>query len=197
MYCSKCGQAIGSQTFCPNCGTPTGVPRVPGMPYPYMGGRIARHLRTLGILWIVFAVYMVLHWLLILPLLSGVLNGHAQWFAGPNNFVYPFHFGGWLIHFIAVAVIVRAILSLAVGVALLTRQPWGRIYAIVIAFLTLLKPFLGTILAIYTLWVLLCHNSGVEYDQIVLAGEVGRPAYPGVPPAPPVPPAPGMPSPRI
>lgn len=191
MYCSKCGQAIGSQTFCPNCGTPTGVPQAAGAPYltriPYMGGRVARHLRTLGILWIVFAVYLVLHWLLILPFLNGLLNGHAGWFAGSNNLVFPF-FGGWLIHFIAAVVIVRAILSIAVGVALLTRQPWGRIYAIVIAFLTLLKPFLGTILAIYTLWVLLCHNSGVEYDQIVLTGDAS-PMYPGVPPVPPVPPA--------
>jgi hypothetical protein len=192
MYCSKCGQPIGSQPFCPSCGTPTGIASpAPGMSV-YYGGRVARHLRTLGILWVVFAVYMVLHWLLVLPFLHAFLGNRNPWMADSNPWMYGFHPGGWLLHMIAVVVIVRAILSLGVGIALLTRQPWGRIYAIVIAILTLLKPFLGTILAIYTLWVLLCRNAGMEYDQIVLSGDPGRPIYPGAPPPPP-----GAPGPRI
>jgi hypothetical protein len=36
----------------------------------------------------------------------------------------------------------------------------------VAAFLTLVRPLLGTSLAIYTLWVLLPGASGQEYDQI-------------------------------
>lgn len=197
MYCSKCGQPIGSRPLCPSCGTPTGIAgTAPGMPF-YYGGRVVRHLRTLGVLWIVFAAYVVLHWLLVLPFLHAVFGNRNPWMAGSNPWMYGFHPGGWLLHVIAVTIVVRAILSLGVGIALLTRQPWGRIYAIVIAVLTLLKPFLGTILAIYTLWVLLCRNAGSEYDQIVLSGDVGRPIYPGVPPPPPVPPVPGAPDPRI
>ena len=38
--------------------------------------------------------------------------------------------------------------------------------AIVCAFLTLIRPFLGTALAIYTLWVLLPSASGQEYEQL-------------------------------
>ena len=66
-------------------------------------------------------------------------------------------------------VFVRAILSLAVGFALLTRQSGGRVFAIVIAILTLIKPLLGTLLAIYTLWVLLGRNAGPDYNRMALS----------------------------
>lgn len=178
MYCSQCGQAVGAQPNCPNCGAPTGVtgvipPPVPGpvptgyprvVPLAY--SRIARHVQTLSILWIVFAIYTVLTWLLILPFLH-MAFGHGTWMQGSDTWVIaPFHAGGWLLHFIAIVVFGRAILSLAVGFALLTRQPWGRIFAIVVAVLTLLKPILGTILAIYTLWVLLESSGDQNYGQL-------------------------------
>ena len=80
--------------------------------------------------------------------------------------MYAFHPGGWLLHLITVLVLARAVLSLAVGIALLTLQPWGRIFAIIIAVLTLIKPVLGTALAIYTLWVLLSRNADRDYAQL-------------------------------
>ena len=204
MYCKQCGQPVGAQAYCPSCGAPTGLGApvaaapAPGFPVSpgYLGSRIASHLRTLGILWIVFPAYLLLRWLLILPFLRGVLGDRMMWMHGSNAWGYgPFHPGGWLIHVITIVVVVRVILSLAAGIALLTRQPWGRIFAIVIAFLTLLKPILGTVLAIYTLWVLLSRNAGPEYDRIVLAGD-SAPLYPGAPPPPPIPPMPGTPDPR-
>jgi hypothetical protein len=184
MYCSRCGQPVSAQSNCPNCGAPAastapiaGVPAAPGFPVPagFPAARVAGHLRTLGILWIVFSIYLLLQWLLVLPFLHAFMGSSGAWMAGPNTWVYPLHPGGWLLHVIAIAVIVRVILSLAAGVALLTRQPWGRIFAIVIAFLTLLKPLLGTVLAIYTLWVLLSRNAGPEYDRIVLSNQVPPP----------------------
>lgn len=185
MYCSKCGQPVSTQPFCPNCGTATGLAASPvsGFPSPvnFSYGRVARHLRTLGILWIVFAGYMLLRLLLILPFLHFAFRGDVPWMRSPEPWMYGFHPGGWLIHFIIVMVVVRVILSLAVGIALLTRQPWGRIFAIVIAFLTLLKPVLGTILAIYTLWVLLCRNAGEDYDRLTLSSVVPPPYNPGIP----------------
>lgn len=170
MYCSKCGQPINAQTYCPNCGTPTGVV-APAAEVPLLqASRVARHLRTLGILWVAYSIYVVLHWLLILPLLNGWLGGNGVWMEGSNTWIYaPFHPGGWLLHYIAIMVIARAILSLAVGIALLTRQPWGRVFAIVIAIFTLIKPLLGTLLAIYTLWVLLGRNAGPDYNRMALS----------------------------
>lgn len=139
---------------------------------PLPVSRVASHLRTLGILWVVYAIYLILHWILVLPVLHAVIGGGQWWMTGSDTLVYaPFHPGGWLLHLIAVMVFVRAGLSLATGYVLLTRQPWGRPFAIVIAILTLLKPLLGTLLAIYTLWVLLGRNSGPEYARIAVAGE--------------------------
>ena len=155
---------------------PTGYPRMVPLAY----SRIARHVQTLSILWIVFAIYTVLTWLLILPFLH-MAFGHGAWMQGSDTWVIaPFHAGGWLLHFIAIIVFGRAILSLAVGFALLTRQSWGRIFAIIVAVITLIKPFLGTILAIYTLWVLLENSADQNYAQL----SAERHAFPA-PPAPP------------
>lgn len=147
---------------------------------PLAYSRIARHIQTLSILWIVFAIYTVFTWLLILPFLH-MAFGHGAWMQGSDTWVIaPFHAGGWLLHFIAILVFGRAILSLAVGFALLTRQSWGRIFAIIVAVITLIKPFLGTILAIYTLWVLLENSADQNYAQL----SAERHAFPA-PPAPP------------
>jgi len=61
---------------------------------------------------------------------------------------------------------VIALLSIICGVGLLQRKPWGRILAIVLAILSLIKIPLGTALGIYTLWVLAPATSGAEYDAI-------------------------------
>lgn len=193
MFCSQCGQPVGSQPHCPKCGAPIDVvgvtpPVVPGTTSPGFPGlvsfsvsRIARHVHTLGILWIVFAVYSVLRWLLVLPFLHMALGG-GRWMAGSDTWIYaPFHPGGWLLHILAIVVFARAILSLAVGVVLLTRQPWGHIFAIVVAVLTLIKPFLGTILAIYTLWVLLERNADQNYAQLAAQRQIYSPMAPGPP----------------
>ena len=189
MFCSRCGQAVSTQPYCPNCGAPTGiaaptvgVPAAAAYPFPaaFPDARVARHLRTLGILWVVFACYLALQWALLLPFLHFAFAGRTPWMAGSNQWMYAFHPGGWLLHIITLAIAIRVILSLATGIALLTRQPWGRVFAIVIAFLTLLKPFLGTLLAIYTLWVLLSRNAGQEYESIALS-DGGVPVMPGTP----------------
>ncbi len=182
MYCSRCGQTVSTQPYCPNCGAPTGiaapaagVPGAPGFPVPvgFPGARVAIHLRTLGILWVAFSVYLLLRWLLVLPFLRAFTGSRMMWMhGGMMGMNGTFHPGGWLLHFITVVVVVRAVLSLGVGIALLTRQPWGRIYAIVIAILTLLKPIVGTLLAIYTLWVLLSRNAGPEYESLTLSREL-------------------------
>jgi hypothetical protein len=110
------------------------------------------------------------------------LGRGEYWMRGSDTLIIaPFHPGPWLLHIIAVVVLIRVILSLAVGIALLTRQPWGRIFAIVVAVLTLIKPFLGTILAIYTLWVLLERNADQNYARLAAERQVYPPTPPGSP----------------
>lgn len=170
MFCSGCGQAMQAfEQVCPRCGRP-----VPPMPLarPALYSRVQRHLQTVGILWIVWAVWSVIGWLVALPFVAGVFGGWGSW--GPNG--HHFHTFGpgfpfppmWLPEFISVLVFGRALLAVITGIGLLRRAPWGRTLAIVTSFLTLIKPLTGTILAIYTLWVLLPAHSGQEYEQIAV-----------------------------
>ena len=52
---------------------------------------------------------------------------------------------------------------LLTGYALLTRQPWGRVLAIIFGVIALIHFPLGTALGIYTLWVLAPRTSGDQY----------------------------------
>ncbi len=118
-----------------------------------------------------FAVYSLLQWLLVIPFLSSFFGAGAGMLQmhGSHPWVFtPLLAGGWMLHVITTLVIVRIILSLFVGFALLTRQPWGRVIAIAVAALTLLKPVLGTLLAIYTLWVLLSRDAR-DYERMATA----------------------------
>jgi hypothetical protein len=58
--------------------------------------------------------------------------------------------------------VVLALPGLAAGYGLLQRKEWGRILAIVVAFLHLINFPLGTLLGIYALWVLV-QTSANEY----------------------------------
>ena len=87
---------------------------------------------------------------------------------GSNNGCY-----GWglridclLYTSIVVLTSIGALLSLVTGISLLMRKSWGRIFAIVVAILSLIKIPFGTALGIYTLWVLLPSASAIEYDAI-------------------------------
>ncbi len=187
MYCSGCGQQVDPNVqMCPQCGRPVAVAAVaagpvpqgmPGQPVyaPRPYDRVRRHLQTVGILWVVFAIWSTLQWLLAASFLAGMF-GH-RWGGGNGPFGDNFPFGhmAWFVPFITAIVLVRAALSLVTGLALLRRAPWGRTLALVTAFLTLIKPITGTILAIYTLWALLPAYSGAEYEQISAASEIGLP----------------------
>jgi hypothetical protein len=167
MYCSACGQPMDPyQAYCPRCGRQaTAVPTAP--PPPWIWSRVHRHVHTLGILWIVYAGWTLLHWVMVVPFLSGMFRGWIPFGHGYDGFyAFPFAHMPWFVPMITMILAGRAILSLVAGYALLRRYPWARALAIVTAFLTLIRPITGTILAIYTLWVLLPGASGQEYDQI-------------------------------
>ena len=72
----------------------------------------------------------------------------------------------WLVPFVGAMTVIASVLAAAVGYGLLTRQPWGRVLAMVAAILALVKFPLGTALGIYTLWVLAPEVSGAEYDAM-------------------------------
>lgn len=171
MFCSGCGQAMQAfEQVCPRCGRP--VPPTP-LARPSAYSRVQRHVQTVGILWLVWAAWSLVGWLFALPFVAGAFGGWGYWGHSEHHFYtfgpdFPFPHMMWLPELITVLVIGRSLLAIATGIGLMRRAPWARTLAIVTSFLTLIKPLTGTILSIYTLWVLLPAPSGQEYEQIAV-----------------------------
>jgi len=133
----------------------------PPVPPPRMPGpsRIAVHLRTLGFLWIGFSILRLVPRLLF----------YSFWRNGDWFFFRDFPFGHWLGGVAGTVIglsVLTSVLGIITGWGLLERQPWARILAIVLGFLSLLQIPFGTALGIFTLWVLLPAQSEQEYRQI-------------------------------
>lgn len=120
-----------------------------------------KHVRLLGILFIVYHAFGLLLGFFILSVLSavGVLSGdsHAA--------------GMW-----ALVGLVGSSLLLAVslpgviaGIGLLKRKPWARILTLVLAFFAIVNVPLGTVLAGYAFWVLMQD----ETDRVFRATPAG------------------------
>ncbi|MGC1296755.1 MAG: hypothetical protein WA869_17100 [Alloacidobacterium sp.] len=127
----------------------------------------------MSILWIVWAAWSVVGWLIALPFVAGVFGGWGVWGRGHGYHAFgpgfPFPHMMWIPEVITALIFGRALLAVITGIGLLRRAPWARTLAIVTAFLTLIKPLTGTALSIYTLWVLLPAPSGQEYEQIAVS----------------------------
>jgi hypothetical protein len=127
-------------------------------------------MQTLAILWIVYSFWILLHWGIAVGVLTGIFSHWAHTNRDFDGFYgFPFSHVTWLVPLITAFLVGRAILCLVTGISLLRRASWARILALVTAFLALIHPVTGTILGIYTLWVLLSSASGQEYEQMVLA----------------------------
>jgi len=68
--------------------------------------------------------------------------------------------------FVGMVSLAMAIAGFIAGFGLLERRPWARTLAIVLGIISLLNPLLGTLLGIYTLWVLLQSQAEEEYRRI-------------------------------
>ena len=176
MVCQACGAAIAEGVhFCSRCGAQVvATPPMyqayqqPPMPLYVPVPRVPRHLQTLGVLWCVFGVYRIASGLFGMFFFRIATMGRFgnEWPFGPMGGPFGPHWMGAMLPFIATMVAVSAGLALLVGYSLLTRRPWGRTLAIIVAILSLLKIPFGTALGIYTLWVLAPADSGAEYDSI-------------------------------
>ena len=179
MVCQACGSPVEG-AFCSRCGAQGVAPPLYAAPSPYPYAvvgeqRVQRHIHTLGILWCVYGAYRAVTGIIGALFLLGISSGGfiGAW-GQPRVFPFmnaPFMNAPWmagLAGIIAVITLIFAALSFLVGFALLNRKPWGRILAIVVAVLQLIKIPFGTALGIYTLWVLAPATSGAEYDAIAV-----------------------------
>jgi hypothetical protein len=169
MFCNHCGGEVQpNQRFCSSCGkaaTPLASPPQPG-PAGRLAGRVARNVRMLAVFWIALSALNLLRG-------GGRLVGARVvrvwgrgWFddAGwgfPAGEILPA-----VLSTMGMVSLALAVVGFIVGFGLIERRPWARTLAIVVAIIALLNPILGTVLGIYTLWVLLPADSEAEYGKI-------------------------------
>jgi hypothetical protein len=129
----------------------------------------AGKIRALSIVWFIYAGLALATGIIGLTFAHAFMGGrfgpwmHGPWGRGP---LPPEVFGPAILHFAWVMVVVRAGLALVAGWGLMERSQWGRVIAIVAAFLSLLKFPFGTALGIWTLVVLLGYRNATLYEQL-------------------------------
>lgn len=171
MNCSACGNILSPDArFCPRCGGQVLFQQQQGPTYPLPPlayDRVSRNIQGLGILWLVYAglrIFSGVFGVLILHGLFGRHFGNSDFNLGWSPFGSMWLASLWPMALFSLLTSVCCILL--TGYALLTRQPWGRIFAIIFGILALIHLPLGTALGIYTLWVLAPSLSGDEYAAL-------------------------------
>jgi hypothetical protein len=109
-------------------------------------GRVESHVRNLAMVWLAYSAFR---------LAGGWLFSRffAEWglFWDPRVPFFLPHLGRG----IGVMLMASGVLGILAGWGLLERQPWARTLAMVLGFFALFHFPFGTVLGIYTLWVLL------------------------------------------
>ncbi len=181
MYCERCGQPLDPEhRFCRSCGhevpgTATATAAVPppeftahrqiGRHIQVMpSGRMGRHIRIAGVLWIVISVFrafgggaVLVAGRLILP----QINIEAPL---PIRDILPA-----LVSFVGLLLLAGGIAGLAAGWGMLQRQGWARTLAIICSIISIPDIPVGTALGVYTLWVLLSAEGEAEYRKTEFA----------------------------
>ncbi len=163
-FCSKCGHQVA-------VAIPFPAPELPGQsstshaaassPAFERPARVAQHLNTLGILWIVYSV------LRLIPGVAMVVFGsaHFPFLVAP----FPWPVRGFLLPFISAlgtVVLALSIAGIIAGWGLMSHAPWARMLAIVIGCINLIHIPFGTAMGAYTLWVLTPTESASEYQHL-------------------------------
>src|SRR5579884_3621040 len=128
MFCDQCGaQLQHGQRFCSKCGKEITGPVYFAAPRP---GRVAAHVRLLGILWLALSALDAVGGVVALVVGSWVFgpNGPA---AGVPAFVRP------LVAIGGIFSIVKAAFGFLTGWGLLNRQSWARSLALVVGVVSL------------------------------------------------------------
>lgn len=152
MFCNRCGTPLQPDyNVCPKCGQSL-VPGAAGTAH------FERHLRILGTLWMVIGALWLVPSLVFMSIGNAVpFMMHRSLFG--NVLLPPLMFG------LGTGFLLVAAGGICVGWGLMQREPWARVAAIVLGILALLHPPVGTLLGIYTLWVMLSHDV-TAYDRV-------------------------------
>ncbi len=162
MFCDGCGGAVQpGQAFCSKCGKQIVGPIATAQTRP---GRVQQHVHLLGILWLAVSAFNAVAGL-ILFVIANTLFAHLHEMGAPPQ--VPTGFLQSLLTTIGIIVLAKAACGFFAGWGLLQREPWARIVALVLAFISLFNIPFGTAIGVYTMWVLLPGQSQEEYDSMV------------------------------
>jgi hypothetical protein len=160
MFCDGCGAAVQpGQAFCGKCGKAIVGPVTALQMRP---GRVQGHLQLLGIMWLAISAFNTIGGV-ILYVIANTLFAHLHNMGAPQaptSFLRPF------LSVIACLILLKAASGFIAGWGLLQREPWARIVALVLGFISLFNIPFGTAVGVYTLWVLLPTQSQAEYDTM-------------------------------
>ncbi|HEX7895653.1 MAG TPA: zinc ribbon domain-containing protein [Terriglobales bacterium] len=160
MFCDSCGtQLQATQKFCSGCGKPVSAGMIPAYP---QRNRIQEHVRLLAILWFAFSAFEAIGGVVLLVLANTLFMRFSEFSNVPHG---PANFLHILFTVLGIYVLAKSVAGFFTGWGLLNREPWARIMALVLGFLSLIHPPLGTALGVYTLWVLLPASSEAEYHS--------------------------------
>lgn len=164
MFCDGCGGAVQpGQSFCSKCGKQIVGPVSLMQPLP---GRVKAHVHLLGLLWLALSAFNVVGGV-VLYILANTLFARMHEFGvppeAPTGFLRP------LLSVFAIFILAKAACGFIAGWGLLQREPWARVIALVLAFVSLFNVPFGTAIGVYTMWVLLPGESQQQYDDLVAA----------------------------
>ena len=163
MFCDGCGAAVETgQAFCSRCGKQTIGPVTAIQPRP---GRVQEHVHLLGILWLAISAFNTIAGV-ILFILANTLFAHFNGMGAPEA---PTAFLRPLLTVVSIFVLAKAACGFITGWGLMQREPWARIVALVLAFISLFNIPFGTAVGVYTMWVLLPGQSQHEYEEMGVA----------------------------
>ena len=164
MFCDACGAGVQpGQAFCGGCGKQIVGPVSALGPRP---GRVQGHVHLLGIFWLAISAFNTLGGV-VLYIVANTLLAHLHEMGAPPD--VPTGFLRPLLSVVAILILAKGACGFLAGWGLLQREPWARVVALVLGFISLFNVPFGTAVGVYTLWVLLPSQSQREYDSHVIA----------------------------
>jgi len=160
----------GAAQFCTSCGK-SKVPAAPVMAHN-PAQKLANHLKVMGVLWLVYSIFRIVasagtlafsHYFI--PMMSSFTPHDSD--TPDVSWVFGFMQGAYIFWFILG--VVGGILGIAAAIGLLQRLLWGRVVALIAAFVCLISIPFGTAMAIYTMIILFSSGDDENYRKFAVA----------------------------